>query len=90
VFFLKPSLFLAKIFYTTSDLKHGYKYHEIFSFKACRNFSRAVSKAYRNDWKKYIQVDWHMKFNGIRRVIKEDQRRIESEALLATYNEFEF
>lgn len=45
----------AKIFYTNWAMKYKFTNREIWSFNANRDLSRAVSAAFRADWKKYVQ-----------------------------------
>ena len=83
--------YLAKIFYSTYDIKHAYKNHELYAFKACRNFSRFVSKTYPNNWKTYIQVGSHKKITGLyRQAMDRLERRDKTEEYLKTYDEFDF
>lgn len=48
---------LAKIFYTSYASKYKYAFRECWSFRACRNFKRAVAKTYPENWTMYIQVE---------------------------------
>ena len=45
---------LAKIFFTSHALKHKMRNREFWSFVACREFKRAVSKSYPKNWTKYL------------------------------------
>ena len=47
---------LAKIFFTSYALKHKMKNREFWGFTACREFKRAVAKAYTENWNIYLQV----------------------------------
>ena len=49
--------FLAKIFYTNYANKYKFQHREIWKFKPIRQFKRAVSKEYAENWKKYLQID---------------------------------
>lgn len=53
--------YLAKIFYTNSEIKYKFKNHELWGFKAARLFSRELARTYPINWKKYIQVDHTLK-----------------------------
>lgn len=82
---------LAKIFYSVFELKHSYKNHELYGFKACRKFSRLVGKEYPQNWKMYIQIDPKMKISGLfRQTMSRIERRDRTEDFLVTYDEFEF
>jgi len=59
--------FLAKIFYTNFETKYKFKFHELWGFKACKEFTRTVSKEYPANWKKYIQVDHTLKISRLYR-----------------------
>jgi hypothetical protein len=48
---------LAKIFFTNYALKHKMKNREFWSFIACRDFKRKVSKAYPENWNMYVVVN---------------------------------
>ena len=83
--------YIAKIFYIISHMSYGFLHHEIYGFKGCRNFTRATSKAFKIDWKKYIEVDPTMKLKSIYNKAKIDgYRKKQTEELLKIYNEFEF
>jgi len=83
--------FLAKIFYSVYDLKHSYKNHELYGFKACRKFSRLVGQEYPKNWKMYIQIDPKMKISGLfRQTMARIERKDRTEEYLVTYDEFEF
>jgi len=83
--------YLAKIFYSTYEIKHSYKNHELFAFKGCRNFTRMVGKTYPENWKKYVLVE---PFKKITKLYKQAMSRIEredrTEEYLKTYDEFDF
>lgn len=49
--------FLAKIFYTNFANKYKFQNRELWQFKGTRVFTRAVGKAYPENWKNYLQVD---------------------------------
>ena len=81
--------FIAKIFYTNYETKYQFKFHDLWGFKSCRNFSREVAKTYPGNWKKYIQVAHMLK---ISRLFRKEKRRIalniKTEILLEQYDEF--
>jgi hypothetical protein len=49
--------FLQKIFYTNYETKYGFKFHEMWGFKACRQFKLAAANNYPKEWKKYIVIE---------------------------------
>lgn len=59
--------YLAKIFYTNFETKYKFKFHELWSFKACRDFTAEVGRTYPENWKKYIQVDHTLKISRLYR-----------------------
>lgn len=59
--------YLAKIFYTNFETKYKFKFHEVWGFKACREFTQTVGKEYPENWKKYIQVDHTLKISRLYR-----------------------
>jgi hypothetical protein len=81
---------LCKIFFTSYSLKHKIKNREFWGFTACRNFKRAVSKAYAENWNMYIAVDPKKRIQLTQQSIalKDiDKRKLNEQ--LKTYNEFE-
>ena len=81
---------LAKIFYTNFALKHKMKNREYWGFVACREFKRAVSKSYPENWPTYIVVDptQKIKLNYQKAHYKDLFKKREQEAL-KDYNEFD-
>jgi hypothetical protein len=68
--------YLAKLFYTNYyDSKYGFKFHEIWAFKGCREFTKEIGKAYPENWKKYIQVDHTLKISKLYNRYMGDRRR---------------
>jgi hypothetical protein len=59
--------YLAKIFYTNYENKYKFKFHELWGFKGCRDFTKAVGIEYPKNWKKYIQVDHTLKISKLYR-----------------------
>ena len=47
---------ICKIFYTNWSAKYRFKFRELWKFEAVRDFKRGVSKAYPENWTKYIFV----------------------------------
>jgi len=81
---------LAKIFFTNYAPKHKIKNREFWSFTACRDFKRAVSKTYPENWNMYLVVE-------NTKAIKEVYQKLQYERInnketlkkLETYNEFD-
>ena len=83
--------YLAKIFCTTFHNKRSVKNRELWSFKASRNFSRSVSKAYPSNWNMYHKIDPNKQISYLFEMAKiELTKNAENERLLEVYNEFEF
>jgi hypothetical protein len=81
---------LAKIFYTSYASKYKFAFRECWSFTACRNFKRAVAKAYPENWTMYVQVDATKKLRKLYTAITLKNLSIkEQNAQLNTYNEFD-
>lgn len=81
---------LAKIFFTSHAPKHKMRNREFWSFVACREFKRAVSKSYPENWPTYIVVDptQKIKLNYQKAHYKDLFKKREQEAL-KDYNEFD-
>jgi hypothetical protein len=81
---------LAKIFFTSHAPKHKMKNREFWSFVACREFKRAVSKNYPENWNMYVVVDATTKLRQIyqKRMARNIAISKENQAL-KSYNEFE-
>lgn len=82
--------YLAKIFYTNYETKYKFKFHQLWGFKACREFTKNVGKTYPENWKKYIQVDHTLKISRLyRKYIAEVERESIDRERLADYNPLE-
>ena len=81
---------LAKIFFTSYALKHKMKNREFWGFVACREFKRAVAKAYPENWNMYIVVEptRKIKLNSTRNYLANSAKKQETEGL-KHYNEFD-
>ena len=81
---------LAKIFFTSYALKHKMKNREFWGFVACREFKRAVAKAYPENWNMYLVVEptRKIKLNSTRNYLASSAKQQEREGL-KHYNEFE-
>lgn len=83
--------YLAKIFYSNYSSKYVFMFREIWEFKGARQFTRAVSAAYRKDWKKYIVVENDRLISKLYKKVKAIQWSIENSKIIPeNYNEFEF
>ena len=81
---------LAKIFFTNYALKHKMKNREFWSFTACREFKRNVSKAYSENWNMYVVVNPNKKLKLEHKRISLKENLINKTAQeLKQYNEFE-
>lgn len=81
---------LAKIFYSNLAPKHRIKNREFWSFRACREFKRSVSKTYPENWNMYVRLDPLSKLETIyRKGQYKDFMKKETDKALKTYNEFE-
>lgn len=49
--------YLAKIFYTNYNSRYKFKFRELWSFSATRDFKRTVAKVYPEKWKTYVYVE---------------------------------
>ena len=82
--------YVAKIFYTNYASKYKFKSRELWQFKGHRDFTRAVSKAYPENWKKYVQVE---NFQLINKLFKKSKTKLyfaeKTENALPDYNEFD-
>jgi len=80
---------LMKIFYTNHTTKYPLQNKQVWAFKAVKQFRKAASDAYKENWTMYIVVDPTKKistmFNKIRKrdFVKEDVQHIPDD-----YNEF--
>jgi hypothetical protein len=81
---------LAKIFFSNYAPKHKMKNREFWGFTACREFKRAVAKAYTENWNIYLQVLPTAKIDKLYTgklyadyLISADKKKLEN------YNEFE-
>jgi hypothetical protein len=81
---------LAKIFCTSSALKHKFKNREFWGFTACRDFKRAVAKTYPENWNMYIVVDPQEKLKlAYSKKVANEIRLKKQEYALKDYNEFD-
>jgi len=82
--------YLAKIFYTNYETKYKFKFHQLWGFKAAREFTRTVAAEYPKKWKMYIQIDHTLKVSRLyRHYLKDANRIILDKERLQTYNPLE-
>ena len=82
--------FLAKIFYSSYASKYKYEFRKLWKFKGCRNFTRSTSKAYRENWKLYVQVDKNFKISALyKKTLIRQYLNKQNKKKLNTYNEFD-
>jgi hypothetical protein len=55
---------LLKIFYTNHTSKYPLQNKQVWAFKAVKQFRKAASEAYKEDWPKYIVVDSSQKISA--------------------------
>lgn len=81
---------IAKIFYTSYSSKYKFEFRECWSFVGCRNFKRAIAKAYPENWTMYVAIDSskRIKENYKTAVMKEIIIK-RTNSKLEDYNEFD-
>lgn len=81
---------LAKIFFTSHAPKHKMKNREFWTFVACREFKRKVSKTYPENWNMYLVVDPTTKLRQTYQKATFKNAMLEkTKKELKTYNEFD-
>lgn len=80
---------IAKVFYTNYATKYLFAYREFWEFKGDRDFTRTVSKEYRENWKKYIVVENTLLISKLYKKAKNKNYAIDLPKTVAEdYNEF--
>ena len=80
---------LLKIFYTNHTSKYPLQNKQVWAFKAVRQFRKAASDAYKENWPKYIVVDPVQKISGLfAKMRKSDYIKEDVKSIPADYNEF--
>ena len=85
---------LLKIFYVGRANRLALKYKNLWAFTAVRNFKRTASKAFKEDWTKYIQVAPHVKASGfftntgVKKVSSENFEHVDFTIVPEGYDEF--
>jgi len=81
---------VGKIFYTNRNNRSRFMNREFWSFTADRNFKRATSKAFKADYKKYIEIDSSERINMLYKKAKvKDYFKQKTEKDLKVYDEFD-
>jgi len=81
---------LAKIFFSNYAPKLKMKNREFWGFTACREFKRAVSKSYPENWNMYIEVLPGAKIDKVyNSVLYKDFLKKAEKKALDDYNEFD-
>lgn len=81
---------ISKIFYSNYSSRYKLKDRVLWGFTANRYFKRAVTKEFKENWKKYLSVDKTVVVSKLfnmhtvnHQIIKQDKRKLD------TYNEFD-
>ena len=56
--------FMAKIFYSNDRMRYRLPNREMWGMKGCRDFTTLASHRFKDDWKKYIQLERTKKQTG--------------------------
>lgn len=81
---------VGKVFYTNYETKYHFKFHECWSFKGVRDFTRSVSANYKIDFRKYYEVTPFFRASRLFRDYIQDQKmKDEDKRKLETYDEFD-
>ncbi len=56
--------FMAKIFYSNDRMKYKLPNREMWGMKGCRDFTNLASQTFKDDWKRYIQLERTKKETG--------------------------
>lgn len=82
--------YASKIFYSNCSVKYKVQDNNLWIFKAARKLKKEVSKAFNENWNKYIHIDQNTKLSKYISVGKQIEKRIKkTQEDLKTYNEFE-
>ena len=81
---------IGKIFYTNRSNRSRFANREFWSFTAYRTYKRSSAKAYKEDFKKYIDIDHNLKINMLYKKSKvRDIMQEKNEREIKSYNEFD-
>lgn len=82
---------VGKIAYTNCKVKYKIKDSNVWLFRPCRKFKKVVSKAYLEDWTKYIELGINEKVSALidKYVRDKEYGKKINVVKLQTYNEFD-
>jgi hypothetical protein len=81
---------IGKIFYSNYSSRYKLKCRALWGFMANRYFKRAVTKEFRENWKKYVTVDKMVIVSTLFKNLTKKEIAVKSnEERLKTYNEFD-
>jgi nucleoid DNA-binding protein len=82
--------YLSKIFYSNCSVKYKIQDNNLWVFKAARKLKNEVSKAFSENWNKYIHIDESTKLSKYISIGKNMEKlKKKNDEILKTYNEFE-
>ncbi len=82
--------YASKIFYSNCSVKYKIPDNNMWIFKAARKLKKEASKAFSENWNKYVHIDENTKLSKYISVGKLiDRRNQQTRDRLKTYNEFE-
>lgn len=80
---------LLKIFYTNHTSKYPLQNKQVWAFKAVKQFRKAASEAYKEDWPKYVVVDATQKISAFfKQMRKKDFILTQGKNIPDDYDEF--
>lgn len=82
--------FMCKIFYTNCTTKYRFLHREVWQFKPSKEFSKAVSNSYKENWKMYIQVENNLKISQLyKKQVVNKYLKNKIQQVPEEYNEFD-
>ena len=82
---------VAKIFYTNIETKYRFRFYQLWSFTALRDFKRAVAHTYPKQWKMYVMAQSTRKISQLHREYRNQEFRATQTAInLQSYDELLF
>jgi nucleoid DNA-binding protein len=82
---------VGKIAYTNCRARYKIADHQVWTFKPCRKFKQTVSKAFLENWTKYIEPGINEKISALidRQIRTKDVGKMLAKKGLEDYNEFD-
>ena len=82
---------VGKIAYTNCKARYKIADHQVWAFKPCRKFKKIVSKAFLENWTKYIQLNVNEKVSALidRQIRTKELSKMITSKKLEGYNEFD-